>query len=1099
MSHLKNPYLRAALAREAKANYRIADRRAEYEADWTARPYRSPVTPENQNVLHAVRNFALVDEPPLVFNWAARRDPVWLVSGDLPRLALATIHAAEGGQDPQHLCLGDVRIRLTVNGESLWLHERGQVRTRAMPWGTRHIVRLDSPAELCVTVDAFLAENRGIAVRTNVAATGRAPVPMTLEYVVGAVRFDPSCAMQARYLRSRPDEYPWHVPQRLQAADRIECRDGTATLANPDAPYSAWVVGDVTAATGEYPFGDETREFVVYRHEFAATAEPHDCRLLVGKVEGNGPAPVHMELFAYYETEARRYYQDLLDACHMETPDEVLDAGFHSAVVNLDYEFHDVAWLEGVSQWNCFWANNYQIRAALLLGQTERAREALIALATRAGGPGNERSADGAPFGNDVNQDALPYYLVSLWRYWRATEDRETLRRVWPAVTRALALWLEHYDPDRDGLLHWHRSVNSFMYQGDHHRLPGAGLSPSVMAAFNLDGMAEMADALAGVSNQCSVFSVQELHEKAAAWRRRAAYIRGELLRRLWLSEEGRFAGCVDLQGHRHQAVYYTDFAFPVLFADYPDPIKWLTILAMDRMLALSDELLRTGTLKPDHFGNNVPHITSNCEGAEACFALGRAERGTALLRGAARASTILTNSPGAVPEYMGMRGEGLPDYIFGPPTGSLLLGILRGLWGVERVAAGRRFEWQPTIPADWEQASLRLPGIAAGIRGAATERTYSLCLAEAHEARLRLPLFGRQVASVTDGGGRQMAHRIEAHPSGGFVWVECPAACQHTVRVTLAESLPAVSFPSALHPGAMVEVTLPAAGWRLRDPQRVFAEFSINGTMLRGRIGEGTGDRMLFFEDPAIPAVHAVAVAVQAADQVAQKEPPAGPLVLEGVRAPVALDAHVNDNIIPVLLYQPHGLPRFVEGPVRAGAIAVTVGLYRFQARDAEPRLVRLEVGGLVHHDAWQDGAGARANELLLASHTREALRLPVGRPIRGIEVLCVADAEVRQTGMPVAEVVFTYADGFDERLPLLYGREIDHPAYPFATHTAVRELPGQPLMGVPWFAQAFALPARPDRVLDAVEIRVTALTTTLGIFAVNLVTDPEAERSAP
>jgi hypothetical protein len=1082
MSNPKNPYLRAALAREVKAHYRIADRRVEYEADWTARPFRSPVTPENQNVLHAVRNFALVDEPPLVFNWAARRDPVWLVSGDLPRVALATIHAAEGGQDPQHLCLGDVRIRLTLHGESFWLDERGEVRTRYQPWGTRHAVQLDSPANLSVTVDAFLAENRGIAVRTSLAATEGVSVPVTLEYVVGAVRFDPSCAMQARYLRSRPDEYPWHIPQRLQAADRIECRDETATITNPDAPYSAWLAGDVTAESGAYPFGDETREFVVYRHAFTATAEPRDCRLLVGKVEGNGSAPVRMEHFAYYETEARRYYQYLLDACRMETPDEALDAGFHSAVVNLDYEFHDFAWLEGVHQWNCFWANNYQIRAALLLGQTERAREALIALATRAGGPGQERNADGAPFGNDVNQDALPYYLVSLWRYWRATEDRDTLRRVWPDVTRALALWLEHYDPDHDGLLHWHRSVNSFMYQGDHHRLPGAGFSPSVMAAFDLDCMAEMAEGLGG-----------EAAAPAAAWRRRAVYIRAELLRRLWLPAEGRFAGCMDLQGHRHHAVYYTDFAFPVLFADYPEPIKWLTILAMDRMLSLGEDLLRTGTLKPDHFGNNVPHITSNCEGAEACFALGRAERGTALLRGAARASTIFTHSPGAVPEYMGMQGEGLPDYIFGPPTGSLLLGILRGLWGVERVAAGQSFEWQPCLPAVWEQALLRLPGIAVGIRGGAAERTYFLQLAEAHDVRLRLPLFGRQVAGVTDGDGKPLPHRIEAHPSGGFVWVECPAACEHVVCVALAETLPAVHFPPVLRPGATVEVALPAAGWRLRDPQRVFAEFAIDGTMLRGRVAEGVGDRTLFLEDPAIPAVYPVAVAVQAAGQVAETEPQDGPLFLEGVRTPVSLDAHINDNIIPVLLYQPYGIPRFVEGPPQQGLLPATVGPYCFQVRDLEPRLVRIEVGGLVHHDAWRDGAGARANELLLASHTREALRLPVGRPIRGIEVLCLADAEVRQTGMPVAEGVFTYADGFEERLPLVYGRELDHPAYPFATHSAVQELPGVPRMGLPWFVQAFTLPARPDRVLDRVEIRVTALTTTLGIFAVNLVTESE------
>lgn len=1068
---ITNPYLRLALESEPKKpDYRVVDRQAVYEADWVARPYASPVTPENQNVLSAVRHYALVDQPPLVFNWVARRDPVWLVSGDLPRFALATIDPSdEDPADPQHLCLGDVRLSMTVGGERFWLHECGRVRTRYMPWGTRHEVSLDTPAALNVVITTTQVENRGIAVRTAVRSLAGEPVAVTFEYVVGAMRFDHSSAVLTRYLRTRPDECPWHLPQRIKAADRIDCNGSVALITNPDAPYRAWVAGDGPAERGDYPFGDETREFVVYRHEINATSEFQQRRLLVGKYENDGPAPVRMEFFDVYEADSRQYYTEMLGAMRMETPDEILDAGFHSAVVNLDYGFHDFAWLEGVHQWCAYWANNYQIRAALLLGQTARTREALIALATRGGGPGNARKADGSPFGGEKDQDALPYYIVSLWRYWQATEDRDTLKRIWPAVTQALHNWLRFFDPDQDGLLHWHKGVNMFMYQGDHHRLPGVGFSPSIMAAFNLDCMAEMAEALGG-----------EAAEPAPAWRRRAVYMRSEVQRRLWLPEEGRFAGCADLQGHLHKAAYYTDFAFPILFADYPDHIKWLSLQAMDRMLSLGDELLRTGTLKPDFFGNNAPHITSNCEGAEAYFAMGRAERGTALLRGAARASTILTNSPGAFPEYMGLRGEGLPDYIFGPPTGSYLIGVLRGLWGVDRRSPKHAFEWAPTLPAGWDHASLHLPGIDASMEGAASDRAYRLCLAPEQAATLRLPLFGRRVQRVAGSDGEPLEHRILPHPGGGFVVVELPAAGKHFVRLVTADA-PAVSpLPKTVRPGETIEATLHDKGVRLIDPQRVFTSFEIRGTTFRGTVGDTIGPKTIFLEDPAANTMRPLAIDVQAATADAaaghRHEPP---LEMEGDRTAVDLAPFFNDNVIPVVCWQPYGDPRFVEGPVRHDHVPVEIGPYHFHVRDEEPRLVRLEVGGLRNTD----------NVLVLAPESRESLRLPVRRAICGIEFLLIADTDSRLTDMAVAECVFTYSDGFEERRPLVYGRELDHPTYPFATGTVVKELPGRPGYGLTWFAEAFALPARQEREVDSIELRVTAMTTTLGVFAVNLV----------
>ena len=59
---------------------------------------------------------------PWKFNWVARRDPVFLVSGDLPCYSLAVTPRIASTNPPFHK-LGDLRVQVTCGSASLWLDE----------------------------------------------------------------------------------------------------------------------------------------------------------------------------------------------------------------------------------------------------------------------------------------------------------------------------------------------------------------------------------------------------------------------------------------------------------------------------------------------------------------------------------------------------------------------------------------------------------------------------------------------------------------------------------------------------------------------------------------------------------------------------------------------------------------------------------------------------------------------------------------------------------------------------------------------------------------------------------------------------------------
>lgn len=1037
---------------ERTPDYKIVDERFIYEATWQAKPtIKWP--PEDQWSTYLLRKRQGFDQDksgPWAFNWIVRREPCFLTSGDLPRFALEETPRNDT-LAPPFFKMGDLRIRVIIGEQSFWLDERGEITVRYYPWGTVHRVNLEPEIPLTFEVVAFLAGNKGIAVEIKTAGNLSDSVEGKIELYYGGLD------------SKGPHEFPEYfkiIPEE-EDDDTIEIDDHKAILSDDDIPYRIAVITDpvVTPVIESNSPALDIQKRVKYSYQFNTDANDLCYRLLAYKLNDDGKE-LKLARFTEYLRQAQEYYEDILNTVDIKTPDRVLNSAFYAAVVNLDYAYKPPAWLEGIHEWNTYYTNNYQISAAIDLGQLDRSREALLYFGDRPEGPGYVLSADGSVAEVEMHrsEDGLPYYILQLYRYWQATGDEETIKKLWKPTCQNLERMLEVRDPDGDGLLDFHKACNAFLYQADRLSLPGSALSPTVMMTHMLEKMAEMAIAL-------------DKEEQAQKWCRRAAFVRKETIRRLWLPEKGCFASGIDTQNKVQQAAYYTDFVFPELYSKLPREYTWLSLKALDRTLWIGDHLLRTGNYLPDYFGNNAVHSVAMPEAAQAYFQAGCSEQGWALLHGTALSATILTDSPGSFPEYCSFTGYGLPDWVFSNPIGAYIHSVVSGLFGFERTVGNKSLFWHPSIPANWESASLRLGETNISIKGKVGNRTYEIELESTQPLTCRLPLYGHQVKKVGDAEGQEVTYELETHPGGGFLIIELGSAKRHKITVFSEQKEMKLELPEEVAPGAEVSWYLPKKGLKLRDPQQVFRNFKISGRVLGGRLNRFQGKHIFFLVDKEESKIQPYELNFREKSTEVKKSL----RLMSGERKPMLLDEYFNNNTLPNKTYGhdfEFDLKHFIEMDERTASGKLIVEDFSFKVRPAGQNLVLLEIGDL---DPY-------SNRLKLSS-VQDSLIIDICQTVIGVELLLAAESRVRLTNMEVGFIGLHYNDGFVEKKPLVYGRNLDCCSIPFATEVAVLQL------NFDQHVTVCTATADEDRVLEKLEFSVDTFDTSIAIFAINIV----------
>lgn len=763
--------------------YSIIERKYIYELIWRDR--KENLWPEDM-LIRLSQGEERPVSGPWAFNWAVRRDPCFLVSGDLPRFALLrTFRVPE--LNPPFAKLGDLRICCHTGDSTFWLDEANILSARFFAWGTVHRVTLQPLFPLDFIITAVLVDNCGIAIEVEINSDSRDMEKIELELIYGGVTWKNSSLTPSYF-----DDVIWD-----SIDNEVVLQDNKGIILKGDLPINVMVESEHEGivTTGAITHEQKNGKYLVFKKQLPKGVIRDRFRLIAFQFEdGQEEIPV-INRFEEYVRKTKHYFECILDEQEINTPDEVLDAGFYAAVMNLEYSYQSPAWLEGVHKWNSYIVNNYQISAAVCLGQLERAKAALMFFGERPGGPCQPLHSDGTPFTRSSLssnlqhdfEDGLCYFILQLYRYWTATEDNETIKLLFEAAARNLEHMIEIRDPDGNLLLNWHFGCNMFLYQADHLSLPGDAFSPTIMVTDCLEKMAEIAEALGH-------------KDKTEKWRNMAEYMRNEVVRRLWSEERGRFLSAIDPQGIVMEASYYTDFVFPQLYSRLQEKYKWESLQALDHTLWVDDDLMRVGNFKPPLFGNDNIMPLQMAEAAEAYFKAGRSDKGWKLLHGVARSATTHTESPGSFPERMSDSGFGQPDYLFANPAGAYVQAVIAGLFGFSRTGEGKVLYWSPSVPKDWNKASLRLGNTSFSITGRHGDRKYSISLEQPQELIIMIPLVGHRLLKLVDLNDKCIPYKVISHPSGDFVLIHSEPQKKYEFRVVSEYPDTNVNTSESLH-----------------------------------------------------------------------------------------------------------------------------------------------------------------------------------------------------------------------------------------------------------------------------------------------------------
>ncbi len=736
------------------------------------------------------------------------------------------------------------------------------------------------------------------------------------------------------------------------------------------------------------------------------------------------------------------YYSDLLQSSFCRTPSRALDAALATAVTNLEYVYAPPAWLEGIQYWSAYWCNNYQIQAALLLGQTGRARDALVFFGGRERGPcpvlcaAGEPTAkwDGANKSISDDEDGLPYWLLQFCRYVEHTGDLALADRLWPQIERAITYCWEARDQRGNGLLSWHMGCNTFMYQADALGMPGEAASPSLMMAGMLERLAPIAERLGR-------------RERAEAWRERTQAMYRALKERLWLSGEGCFCNHRDLQDRITRAHYYTDLVFPALYTRLPDTIAWQSLLhaVQELWIPLDTErgLLRVGNFKPDGFGNNNPMPTQMAEAARAFFRAGLRARGMALLETVARAATTETDAPGNYPEKIGTDGCGLPHYVFGNPIGSFVIAVVEGLFGLTLAEEGQTLDWQPAFPDEWDRAHLRLSYAEVTFdrhrTGGENVAVYRLCQKTARSLRFAAILPPGRISAVTL-NDTPVPFSIEARLGSTRVTVAASAAGEHVLTVTYVPCPVSVQGPSQTGLGQSLCWVCEPEAERIEDPQAVLEDVEMTGSTVRART-RLAGLHTVFIHHRGVSAVTPVCLSVVPQAEVSQ---PAAAQAAAMLGRPIeVLDPapwRNSDRILWMIFWGDNGVYT-----IDRKALAGEEGVLHTPAGDFPLPAQGPLLGEIVY------GMSEKHSRALRRSDRPHRLRIPIERPCAGLWLLYLCDVEVRHTDCEVGAIELESTGGRVHRLPLTMGIHID---------TALPQVPGTGIPDRRYAAAALPVP---------------------------------------
>ena len=295
--------------------------------------------------------------------------------------------------------------------------------------------------------------------------------------------------------------------------------------------------------------------------------------------------------------------------------------------------------------------------------------------------------------------DTTPWWIVSVWRYVRATDDRRLLTELWPNVRKAFA-WGRGHDSDGDGLIENTTAGLGAIEVG----AIGENMHQDVFLA------AVWVEALSALTELAPLAGDDTVAREAAAWHARA---RTSLDERYWIESAGRHAFGLLRSGGTNDALTVwpaTATAFGLLAADRagrtlaqiagPGLTTDWGVRMLDRRHRLYD---------PAHYNMGAvwPFVTGFA--AWGHYNYDRPWAGWPLID--AVSQMTFDWARGRHPElfsgqYYRPLDEAVPQQFFA--TAMLLTPLTRGLLGWDANAPGHHARLAPALPPHWPRVEVR-------------------------------------------------------------------------------------------------------------------------------------------------------------------------------------------------------------------------------------------------------------------------------------------------------------------------------------------------------------------------------------------------------
>jgi len=294
--------------------------------------------------------------------------------------------------------------------------------------------------------------------------------------------------------------------------------------------------------------------------------------------------------------------------------------------------------------------------------------------------------------------DTTPYWIVALWRYWRATGDDALLEELWPAAQRAYA-WCLTRDTDDDGIIENGPGNLGAIEVGS----LGEGVHEDIyLAAVWIEALEAMTELAPAAGNPGLANRATSLHTKALR----------TLNERYWRPQEQHHAfGILESGGTNDNLTVWPATAATFDLLTEPNVDLTLTKLATDSITTdWGARILSTGSplYDPMHYNNGAvwPFVTGFVVWGQYNYR----RPWSAFPLVDALAQVTFDWSRGRHPELLSGRyyrplDTAVPQQFFA--TSMLVSSTLQGMLGWEPDAPHGRAKLAPQLPPEWEHSAV--------------------------------------------------------------------------------------------------------------------------------------------------------------------------------------------------------------------------------------------------------------------------------------------------------------------------------------------------------------------------------------------------------